>query len=206
MPPYTTRSSGRSATSGSRLFWSIRNAASCGHPRPSARRPWGADGTGAGGHRLTVPHPGGASHAVPAVAAHGHRWCRCRLVALNGSHSAASSTHALAALAVELHGSGQVVDLVTLDPAGLIGTARATTCRRVLAAIEAASILVLVTPIYRATYSGLLKVLFDQLPAGALAGKVAVLAATAGGPPTTWRSTPGGGRWSPASTAGRCRR
>src|SRR4051812_6813747 len=32
VPPYTTRSSGRSATSGSRLFMSIRLAASCGHP------------------------------------------------------------------------------------------------------------------------------------------------------------------------------
>ena len=104
------------------------------------------------------------------------------LVALNGSHSAGSSTHAVAALAVELHGSGQVVDLVTLDPAGLVGTAKTDDVQAVLAAIEAASILVLVTPIYRATYSGLLKVLFDQLPAGALAGKVAVLAATAGGP------------------------
>src|SRR6185436_4878894 len=32
MPPYTTRSSGRSATSGSRLFMSMRSAASCTHP------------------------------------------------------------------------------------------------------------------------------------------------------------------------------
>ena len=31
-PPYTTSSSGRSATSGSRLFISIRIAASCGQP------------------------------------------------------------------------------------------------------------------------------------------------------------------------------
>ena len=46
----------------------------------------------------------------------------------------------------------------------------------------AADVLVLVTPIYRATYSGLLKVLLDQLPAGALASKSCVLAATAGGP------------------------
>jgi FMN reductase len=104
------------------------------------------------------------------------------LVAINGSHSAASSTHALAALAVELHGSGLVVDVVTLDPAGLIGTAPSDDVQAVLTAIAEASILVLVTPIYRATYSGLLKVLFDQLPAAALAGKVAVLAATAGGP------------------------
>ena len=92
------------------------------------------------------------------------------LVALNGSHSAASSTHAVAALAAELHGSGQVVDLVTLDPAGLVGTAETDDVKSVLAAIADASIVVLVTPIYRATYSGLLKVLFDQLPAGALAG------------------------------------
>lgn len=104
------------------------------------------------------------------------------LLALNASHSKTSSTHAVAALAVELHGDGDVVDLVTLDPAGLIGTAEAPDVRAVIDAVAAAPILVLVTPIYRATYSGILKVLFDQLPQEALVGKVAVLAATAGGP------------------------
>ena len=105
-----------------------------------------------------------------------------KLVALNGSHSAGSSTHAVAALAVELHGDGQLFDLVGLDPAGLLGTAKTDDVQAVLGAIEEASIIVLVTPIYRATYSGLLKVLFDQLPSSALAGKAVVLAATAGGP------------------------
>ncbi len=104
------------------------------------------------------------------------------LVALNGSHSASSSTHAVAALAAEVHGDGEIIDLVTLDPAGLIGTTPSADVGGVLAAIDEATILVLVTPIYRATYSGLLKVLFDQLPSGGLRGKVAVLAATAGGP------------------------
>ena len=104
------------------------------------------------------------------------------LVALNGSHSASSSTHAVATLAAELYGSGEIVDLVTLDPAGLIGTTPTPDVAALLQAIEEASILVLVTPIYRATYSGLLKVVFDQLPAGGLKGKAAVLAATAGGP------------------------
>jgi FMN reductase len=52
----------------------------------------------------------------------------------------------------------------------------------VIDGVAAASILVLVTPIYRATYSGILKVVFDQLPPDALVGKAAVLAATAGGP------------------------
>jgi FMN reductase len=104
------------------------------------------------------------------------------LVSLNGSHSASSSTHAVATLAAELYGSGEIVDLVTLDPAGLIGTSPSPDVAGLLAAIAEASILVLVTPIYRATYSGLLKVVFDQLPAGGLKGKAAVLAATAGGP------------------------
>lgn len=104
------------------------------------------------------------------------------LLALNASHSATSSTHAVAALAAELNGGGEVVDLVTLDPAGLIGTADAPDVSAVINGVAAASILVLVTPIYRATYSGILKVLFDQFPQEALTGKVAVLAATAGGP------------------------
>jgi len=104
------------------------------------------------------------------------------LVALNGSHSASSSTHAVATLAAEIYGSGEIVDLVTLDPAGLIGTTPSPDVAALLQAMADASILVLVTPIYRATYSGLLKVVFDQLPAGALKGKAAVLAATAGGP------------------------
>src|SRR5690606_33462608 len=42
VPPYTTRSSGRSATSGSRLFISIRSAASCVQPLQLSSAPRGA--------------------------------------------------------------------------------------------------------------------------------------------------------------------
>src|SRR5688572_11099338 len=42
VPPYTTRSSGRSATSGSRLFMSMRRAASCCHPLQEIVLPRGA--------------------------------------------------------------------------------------------------------------------------------------------------------------------
>src|SRR3989449_5500871 len=42
VPPYTISSSGFSATSGSRLFMSIRNAASCGQPRHEICGPRGA--------------------------------------------------------------------------------------------------------------------------------------------------------------------
>ena len=42
LPPYTISSSGRSATSGSRLFMSMRSAASCGHPLQEIAAPRGA--------------------------------------------------------------------------------------------------------------------------------------------------------------------
>ena len=104
------------------------------------------------------------------------------LLALNASHSTGSSTHHVAARAVELHGSGRVVDLATLDPAGLLGTGRDDEVTVLLEEVARCDTLVLVTPIYRATYSGLLKVLFDQLPPESLRGVPCVLAATAASP------------------------
>ena len=114
---------------------------------------------------------GGASLAIAVTG----------LLAINASHSSASSTHHLAALAVEVAGAGRVVDLAALDPAGLLGLGRHPDVDELLAAIPAASTLVLVSPIYRATYSGLLKVVFDQLPQAALTDVPCVLAATAAG-------------------------
>lgn len=104
------------------------------------------------------------------------------LVAINASHSAGSSTHHVAELAVELHGTGRVIDLVGLDPGALIGVGSTPDVVAALEAVAAADIVVAVTPIYRATYSGLLKVLFDQLPQDALAGTAVVAAATAASP------------------------
>src|SRR5262245_49856753 len=104
------------------------------------------------------------------------------LIAINASHSLASTTHQLAAVAVELHGSGRVVDLAALDPAALIGVGHDDDVAALLAAIPEAWALVLVTPVYRATYSGLLKIVFDQLPQAALRGVPCVLAATAASP------------------------
>jgi|KBSSwiStaDraftv2_1062776.scaffolds.fasta_scaffold589187_1 FMN reductase len=104
------------------------------------------------------------------------------LIAINASHSLASTTHNVAALAVELHGSGRVVDLVRLDPAALLGVGQDDAVSALLGDIPGTEVLVLVTPIYRATYSGLLKVLFDQLPVGALGEVRCVLAGTAASP------------------------
>ncbi len=102
------------------------------------------------------------------------------VLALNASHSVSSSTHHVAALAVDLAGEGRVVDLATLDPGGLLGVREDPGVRSLLDEIPTVDTLVLVTPIYRATYSGILKVLFDQLAPGGLRGVACVLAATAG--------------------------
>jgi FMN reductase len=47
-------------------------------------------------------------------------------------------------------------------------------------ALREADLLVVATPTYKGSYTGILKVLLDQLPANALAGKRAVPVVTAG--------------------------
>jgi FMN reductase len=104
------------------------------------------------------------------------------LLALNGSPSASSKTHVLAARAVEIVGNGRVVDLSDLDAEGLLGRRSSPDVTAVIEAVQLSRLLLVATPIYRATFSGLLKVLFDQLVQGALTDVVCVLAATGGGP------------------------
>jgi len=107
-----------------------------------------------------------------------------KLIAINASPSYTSKTHAIAAAAVELatDADGTVLDIGALDADALLLRGSHASVAKAVAAIDAADVVVLVTPTYRATYSGLLKVLLDQLPAAALAGKACILAATAGGP------------------------
>src|SRR5262245_59095539 len=71
-------------------------------------------------------------------------------------------------------------DLAALPADGLLGRVRATRVDAVLDALLAADLVVVATPIYRATYSGLLKVFLDLLPNAGLAGKVAVPIASGG--------------------------
>lgn len=107
-----------------------------------------------------------------------------KLIAINASPSDTSKTHAVAAAAVTLVGDddGSVLDIGSLDADALLLRGDHPSVAEAIRAIDEADVLVLVTPIYRATYSGLLKVLLDQLPTAALSGKACVLAATAGGP------------------------
>ncbi len=100
------------------------------------------------------------------------------LIAVNASPSSDSETHAVAQAAVDIAREGHVLDVGELDAEALLLRRTADDVQAALAAICGATILVVATPVCRATYSGLLKVLVDQLPPSALAGTACVLAAT----------------------------
>lgn len=74
------------------------------------------------------------------------------------------------------------VDLAALPADALLGRVKDPGVERARAAVAAAHLIVVATPVYRASYSGLLKVFFDLLPEDALADKVAVPIASGGGP------------------------
>jgi FMN reductase len=111
-----------------------------------------------------------------------------RVVAVTGNPASPSRTRALAQniveeigkhLAIEAHFIelaevgpvlGQVHHRKQLPPAG----------ENVLRLVESADLLVAATPVYRASYTGLFKHLFDLIGIDALAGIPVVLAATGG--------------------------
>jgi FMN reductase len=110
-----------------------------------------------------------------------------RAVGLSASPGGASSrSYRLLDVALgrlrELGVSGSNADLAALPADALLGRARDRALDRVVADVEAAQVVLVATPVYRASYSGLLKVFLDQLAEGALAGKVAVPIASGGGP------------------------
>ena len=103
------------------------------------------------------------------------------LTVVNASPSDSSRTAALASAAAQL-GGGRLFHLARLPADGLLGRRPDPQVGELLDALRGSSRVVLATPTYRATYSGLLKVVLDQLQEGDLAGTVAVLAATAATP------------------------
>jgi FMN reductase len=74
------------------------------------------------------------------------------------------------------------LDLAALPADALLGRHQDPAVTDALAAVQSGRIIVVSTPVYRATYSGLLKVFFDLLPQEALAGKVALAIATGATP------------------------
>lgn len=109
-----------------------------------------------------------------------------RAVGISGSPSSTSRSRLLVRRALErMDDAGvttQLIDLGDLPAEALLGRVQHEDVSCALEQLSEARVLVVGTPIYRATYTGLLKVFFDLLPAGALAGTVTLPIATGGGP------------------------
>jgi FMN reductase len=101
------------------------------------------------------------------------------LLAVNASPSHPSKTRAIAELAVELEG-GRILDIRSIDAEALLQRRSHPSLDSAREAVAGAGVVLLATPVYRATYSGLLKVFLDLLPQDGLAGKPCVLVATGG--------------------------
>jgi FMN reductase len=106
-------------------------------------------------------------------------------IVLVGNPRPGSRTAALAsALATQVFGEHLVLDLADLVAIGLTTQPVAPRTPRpdALELLASADRLVVATPSYKGSYSGLLKVYLDQLAAGALAGGTALALAVAGSP------------------------
>ncbi|MFJ5553379.1 NADPH-dependent FMN reductase [Streptomyces sp. NPDC093225] len=108
-----------------------------------------------------------------------------QLLALSASPSTASRTALVADLVVDRLQLGglDAAHLAVRDlPAADLLAARsgAEGIRQAVAAVAAADGLIVATPVYKASYSGLLKVFLDLLPQDALAGKTVLPLVTGG--------------------------
>jgi FMN reductase len=111
-----------------------------------------------------------------------------RIVGIAGNITRPSRTRALVdAVLAEAHrrglGETQSFDVVDAGPELGMAVSRETVTPhldRILTAIERADVLVAATPVYKASYTGLFKHLFDLLDPKALEGRPVLLAATGG--------------------------
>jgi FMN reductase len=109
-----------------------------------------------------------------------------RIVAVVGNPRPESRTHGLArTLAAEIarvlpEAAVGEADLAALGPGVLDQTDDAATAA--VGEVLAADVLVVASPTYKATYSGLLKAFLDRLATGSLAGKTAVPLLLGGAP------------------------
>ena len=111
-----------------------------------------------------------------------------RVVGVSGSPTDPSRTTALVrrvseAFADKLGGETQIIELATVLPALAAGGYRSNlgpAAQDALEAVETADVLVVGSPAYRATYSGLFKLFFDYVGQYALVDIPIVLTATGG--------------------------
>ena len=116
---------------------------------------------------------GGTTHTSPV---------RVSVVGISGSPSGTSKSRALVEHTLGCFAargaSSELVDLAGLPADALLGRVTAPAVTTALETTTRARIVVAGTPVYRATYSGLLKLFFDLLPQDSLVGKIGVPIAT----------------------------
>ena len=104
------------------------------------------------------------------------------MVGISGSPSGTSRSRALVEHTLACFkargASIELVDLATLPADALLGRGTAPALTTALENTTRARIVVAGTPVYRATYSGLLKLFFDLLPQDSLVSKIGVPIAT----------------------------
>ena len=112
---------------------------------------------------------------------------KLNVVGISGSLSAPSRTLALVQfatqrLARELDARAQVVDIARLPQLGVMRSREAAGREETaaFAAVEAADLLVVGSPVYKGSYSGLFKHFIDFVDYGGLVGKPVALLATGG--------------------------
>ena len=101
-----------------------------------------------------------------------------KLVAISAGESPSSKTTALVASIVTEHG-GRLIELSQLSADGLLGRRDDPDVADAVAAAASADVLIVATPVYRATYTGAMKAFFDRFEPNALADTAVVLCATA---------------------------
>jgi|SRR5271165_3214309 len=110
------------------------------------------------------------------------------VIGISGSIRRPSRTSALvrtilATINRRLGTDGHLIELVDAAPlifSALTRTEAGVPGEAIIRSVEAADVLVVATPVYRASYTGALKHLFDLVSHDALAGKPVVLAAAGG--------------------------
>ncbi len=109
-----------------------------------------------------------------------------RAALIAGSPSPQSKSRALLELARErLDAAGfetTVIELAALPAEALLGRKKDARVEEAVGAVGSADIVVAASPVYRATYAGLLKVFFDLFPQDALAGRIGVPILTGASP------------------------
>jgi FMN reductase len=109
-----------------------------------------------------------------------------RAIGIAGSLSTPSRSGGLVSEVLRRLAAGgaetELLDLSTLSAEGLLYRTKDDEVAAALARVTEAQILVIGTPVYRASYTGQLKAFFDLLPRDALAGSISGLIATGASP------------------------